>query len=147
MATVNARDAGIAVNGSYSAAIEFVGSLLAAGAIEIEGDLVKDSVELATELAREFAKARLALQAEVVADYPDAPKGGGGGGFRKSGGNSRPRSGGSTQSTAPATEKQVNFVTDLLASKAHSLDVDTSSLTKAEAAKTIEALLALPDAE
>lgn len=144
MAIVNARDAAIAVNGSYTAAIDFVGRLTAAGILSVEEDLVEDTTELIAEFAASFARSRLALAAEIVADYPDAPKGGGGGGYRKGSGGGR--KGGSTTSTAPASEKQVKFVEDLLEQKEHDMDVDTSSLTKADAARTIEALLALPDA-
>lgn len=145
MANVNAKDAAIAVNGSYSAAIDFVGQLLAGGVLEVEGDLVEDATSLIADLAKAFTAGRLALTAEVVADYPEAPRGGG---ARRSGGGQRRSSGGggrSTTSTDPASDKQVAFIRDLLESKDHDLDVSTDSLTKAEAASTIEKLLALPD--
>lgn len=145
MATVNSRDAGIAVNGSYTAAIDFVGKLLAAGVIETTEDFVDESVALITDLARKLADARLALTAEVVADYPEPPKGGSGGGKRpfNSGGN---RSGGgkSTTSTDPATEKQIKFINDLVEQKG--VDVDTDGMTKADAAAAIEKLLSTADA-
>lgn len=145
MATVNARDAGIAVNGSFTAAIDFVAQLLAANVIEVDNDLVGDATVLVTELATSFTKARLALAAEIVADYPDAPKGGGGGGgggYRKSGGGGGGKP--STTSTDPASDKQVKFISDLNESKGQSFP--TEGITKADAAKSIEALLAMADA-
>lgn len=146
MATVNSRDASIAVNGSFAEAIGFVAALIASGTIVIEEDLVDESTLLVTELGTSFAKARLEVVAEIIADYPDPPKSGGGGG--KSGAKN-------TTSTDPASEKQVKFVNDLLegrvgakkALKKLDGESDPDEMNKSEAAAAITALLALPETD
>lgn len=138
MAVVNAKDAGIAVNGTYTASINLVTELVKAGLIEIDDtDVVGTIAQFSDELARVLTSQRLTLMGEVVTDYPEASNNNrGGGGYKpRSGGNSP-----STTSTDPATDKQKSYLEDLLASRAHSLSVDVGSVTKAQAAQYIEQL-------
>jgi hypothetical protein len=146
---VSSKDASIAVNGSYTAAVNLITELVKADVIEIEGDALTVITEFADTLARTLTSQRLTLLSEIVPDYPQEARGSsGGGGYKpRSSGGSGGNRGSVSNAADPATDKQVSFLKDLLADRQHDLTVDITSVTKGQANEYIDKLKALPFAK
>ncbi|WP_461521906.1 hypothetical protein [Porticoccus sp.] len=146
---VTSKDASIAVNGSYTAAVNLITELVKAEVIEVEGDAISVIAEFADTLARTLTAQRLTLMSEIVPDYPqeERPRSGGGSSNWKSRGQSGNGGKTVTNADAPASEKQVSFLKDLLADRQHDLTIDVTSVTKGQANQYIDQLKALPFAK
>jgi hypothetical protein len=135
----------------------------------VVGKIIKvdDPVSEIPELVREFTKALVEIQTELVeelATEEDKARGGGGGNSqRRSGGGSgrgsaRSGSGGRSGSTSrgsgrggsgKASEKQVNLILDLLEGREHDLDLTEADVRKLgikEASELIDELFEAPEA-
>ena len=138
--SITSRDAQIAVNGAFAQAESFVSN-------NIEGFEPSEIDAVATlvrELGTAFARNRLAVIAEVSGEYPDAPARGGYPPRKTASGGS----GGKTVSdpSAPVSDGQKKFISNLLEEKVYDGTVDFSTLTMGTASALIDTLKAAPTA-
>lgn len=140
--SITSRDAQIATNGAFAQAEAFVSN-------NIEGFEPSEIDAVATlvrELGTAFARNRLAVIAELTSEYPDAPARGGYAPRTAPSGGSGGGAKTVSDPSAPVSDGQKKFISNLLEEKVYDGEVDFSKLTMGTASALIDTLKAAPTA-